>query len=37
MIRNFPKLQKGPLKSWKAIWEFEETLQKKNGFYVLIK
>ena len=31
------KITKGPLKSWKAIWEFEETLQRKNGFYVLIK
>ena len=32
MTRNFPKLQKGPLKSWKAIWEFEETLQRKMDF-----
>ena len=23
------KITKGPLKSWKAIWEFEETLQRK--------
>ena len=32
MIRNFLKLQKGPLRSWKAIWEFEETLQRKMDF-----